>query len=62
MSIYKRKSGRYAGLIDLEASATGRRRRKSVGTFRTRKEAEAAERKELDARDRGRQVYAVAAR
>lgn len=53
MSIYKRKSGRYAVLVDLEASATGLRRRKSVGTFRTRKEAEAAERKALEARDRG---------
>ena len=53
MSTYKRKSGRYAVLIDLEATATGLRRRKSVGTFRTRKEAEAAERKALEARDRG---------
>ena len=53
MSIYKRKSGRYAALIDLESSATGLRRRKSVGTFRTRKEAESAERKALEARDRG---------
>jgi integrase len=53
MSIYRRKSGRYAVLIDLESSATGLRRRKSVGTFRTRKDAEAAERKALDARDRG---------
>ena len=34
-------------------SATGLRRRKGVGTYRTRKEAEAAERKALDARDRG---------
>ena len=41
MSIYGRASGRYAVLIDLESSATGLRRRKSVGTFRTRKEAEA---------------------
>jgi integrase len=53
MSVYKRKSGRYAVLVDLESSATGLRRRKSVGTFRTRKDAEAAERKALDARDRG---------
>jgi hypothetical protein len=45
MSIYKRKSGRYAVLIDLESSATEVRRRKSIGTFRTRKEADAAERK-----------------
>ncbi len=53
MSIYKRKSGRYAVLIDLEPTALGGRRRKSVGTFRTRKEAESAERKALEARDRG---------
>lgn len=52
MSVYKRKSGRYAVLIDLESTAL-RRRRKSVGTFRTRKDAEAAERKALEARDRG---------
>ncbi len=53
MSIYRRKSGRYAVLVDLEPSATGARRRKSIGTYRTRKDAEAAERKALDARDRG---------
>jgi integrase len=53
VSIYKRKSGRYAVLIDLEPSALGGRRRKSAGTFRTRKEAESAERKALEARDRG---------
>ena len=33
MSIYKRKSGRYAVLVHLESSATGLRRRKSVGRF-----------------------------
>ena len=53
MSIYKRRSGRYAVLIDLESSATGLRCRKALGTYRTRKEAEAAERKALEARDRG---------
>jgi integrase len=53
MSVYKRRSGRWSVLVDLESSATGLRRRKSVGTFRTRKDAEAAERKALDARDRG---------
>lgn len=53
MSIYRRKSGRYAVLVDLEPTALGGRQRKSVGTFRTRKEAEAAERKALEARDRG---------
>lgn len=53
MSIYRRKSGRYAVLIDLEPTALGGRRRKSIGTYRMRKEAEAAERKALEARDRG---------
>jgi hypothetical protein len=51
--MYRRKSGRYAVLIDLEASATGLRRRKSIGTYRTRREAAAAERRALEARDRG---------
>lgn len=53
MSVYRRKSGRYAVLIDLEPSATGLRRRKSISTYRTRKEAEHAERQALEARDRG---------
>ena len=53
MSIYRRKSGRYAVLIDLEASITGARRRKSIGTFVTRKEAEKAEREALQKRDNG---------
>jgi len=53
MSVYRRKSGRYAVLIDLESTATGLRRRKSIGTFRTRKDAEVAERRALEARDRG---------
>jgi integrase len=53
MSVYKRKSGRYAVLIDLDPTATGLRRRKSIGTYRTRKEAESAERRALEARDRG---------
>ncbi len=53
MSIYKRKSGRYAVLIDLDPMATGLRRRKSIGTYRTRKDAERAERQALEARDRG---------
>lgn len=53
MSVYKRKSGRWAVLIDLDASATGKRRRRSVGTYATRKDAERAEREALSARDRG---------
>ena len=53
MSVYRRKSGHYAVLVDLEPTALGGRRRKSIGTFRTRKEADSAERKALEARDRG---------
>jgi integrase len=53
VSIYKRKSGHYAVLVDLDPSATGLRRRKSVGTYRTRKDAERAERRAIEARDRG---------
>jgi integrase len=53
MSIYRRKSGRYAVLIDLEPTSTGGRRRRSLGTYATRKDAERAERDALTARDRG---------
>lgn len=53
MSVFLRKSGRYAVLVDLDASTTGKRRRRSLGTYRTRKEAERAERDAKSARDRG---------
>lgn len=53
MSIYKRRSGRYAVLIDLDPTSLGGRRRRSLGTYATRKEAERAEREALSARDRG---------
>lgn len=53
MSIYKRKSGRYAVVI---AKAEGSTERRSLGTFATRKEAEKAEREALTARDRGTDV------
>ncbi len=53
MSIYRRKSGRYAVLVDLEPTSTGGRRRRTLGTHRTRKEAEKAERDALQARDQG---------
>jgi len=52
LSIYKRASGRWAVLVDLETGAGGRRRR-SLGTFVTKKEAERAEREALSTRDRG---------
>jgi hypothetical protein len=50
MSVYRRKSGRYAVRIDLDSTTTGRRRRKSLGTFPTKKDAE---RDALSTRDRG---------
>lgn len=50
MSIYKRKSGRYAVVI---AKAEGSTDRRSLGTFATRKEAQRAERDALTARERG---------
>jgi hypothetical protein len=53
MSIYKRGSGRWAAVICLDPTATGATRRRSLGTFATRKEAERAERDALAARDRG---------
>jgi integrase len=53
MSIYKRKSGRYAVLVDVDRGADGKRKRRPLGTFPTRKEAERAEREALTARDRG---------
>jgi integrase len=53
MAIFKRKSGKYSVRIDLEPGAKGGRRRKRLGTYRTRKEEEAAERKALDAKARG---------
>lgn len=53
MSIYRRKSGRYAVLVELDPTSSGLRKRKSIGTYRTKKEAEAAERRAIEARDNG---------
>ena len=53
MSIYKRKSGRWAVLVDVDRRADGKRRRLPLGTYATRKEAERVEREALSARDRG---------
>ncbi len=53
MSVYKRKSGQWAVRVDVDRDADGRRVRKNLGTFPTRKAAESAERKALEARDRG---------
>jgi integrase len=53
MSVYKRKSGRWAVLIDVDRKADGKRTRRAIGTFGTRKEAERAQRQALEARDHG---------
>jgi integrase len=53
MSVYKRGDGRWQVLIDLERGVEGKRRRRALGTYPTRKKAEAAERAALEARDRG---------
>jgi integrase len=54
VSIYKRASGRYAVVIGIDS--TGAPRRRSLGTFATKKEAERAEREALTARDRGIEI------
>jgi integrase len=53
MSIYRRKSGRWAVLIDEDRGPDKVRQRKTLGTYKTHKEAEQAERGALEARDRG---------
>jgi len=50
VSIYKRKSGRYTVVL---AKSEGSGKRRSLGTFATKKEAEAAERAALVSRDSG---------
>jgi integrase len=55
LSIYKRKSGRYAVVI---AAVEGSTQRRSLGTYGTRKEAEKAQREALTARDRGHSIAA----
>jgi len=52
MSVTKR-NGRYMVRVDYDADADGKRRRHSIGTFRTKKEAEAKEREAITAKDRG---------
>ena len=53
MSVYKRKSGRWAVRIDTDRAEDGSRQRRALGTFHTKKEAEAAERAAIDARVKG---------
>ncbi len=53
MSVYKRKSGKWAAVICLDPPSTGVTLRRSLGTFATRREAERAEREALAAKDRG---------
>lgn len=53
MSIYRRKSGRWTVLVDVGCGDDQKRKRRTLGTYATRKEAERAERHALDTRDRG---------
>lgn len=53
MSVYKRKSGRWGVLIDIDRGADGKRQRRAFGTYATRKDAERAQREALAAKDRG---------
>ena len=53
MSVYRRKSGRWAVLVDVGRGVDKKRKRRTQGTYATRKEAERAERQALDTRDRG---------
>jgi integrase len=53
MSVYERNSGKYAVLIENDSGPNGLRRRRSLGTYATKKEAQKAERDALTSRDRG---------
>ncbi|NNM98716.1 MAG: tyrosine-type recombinase/integrase [Candidatus Eremiobacteraeota bacterium] len=53
MSIYKLPSGNWRVVIDVDRETNGSRGRRSLGAFKTRKDAARAEREALTARDRG---------
>ncbi|MDH2910772.1 MAG: tyrosine-type recombinase/integrase [Candidatus Eremiobacteraeota bacterium] len=53
MSIYKLPSGNWRVVIDVDRETNGSRGRRSLGAFKTRKDAALAEREALTARDRG---------
>lgn len=53
MSIYKRPSGKWYAIIIVGRDTGGKIQRRSLGTFRTQKEAESAERKALEALENG---------
>jgi integrase len=53
MSIYRRASGRWAVLVDVDRGGDGKRSRRALGTYATKKDAERAEREALAVRDRG---------
>jgi integrase len=53
VSVYRRKSGRWTVLVDVGLGDDQKRKRRTLGTYATRKEAERAERQALDTRDRG---------
>jgi integrase len=56
MSLYKRRSGRWAVVLDVARGVAGVRRRKSLGVYRTKHAAEIVERAALSARDRGIEI------
>ena len=53
MSVYKLPSGNWRVVVDVDRETDGSRGRRSLGSFKTRKDAERAEREALTARDRG---------
>lgn len=53
MSVYRRTSGKWAVRIDADRDPEGKRVRHNLGTFATKKDAESAERKALEAHERG---------
>lgn len=53
MSISKRRNGSFTVRIDVDRLTSGKRRKRTIGTYATKKEAERAEREALSAKDRG---------
>jgi integrase len=53
MSVQKNASGRWQVRVDMERGLDGKRRQRKLGTYRTKKEAEVAEREALSNMERG---------
>jgi integrase len=53
MSVTKRANGQYTVRIETDRATDGSRKRRTIGTFRTKTEAQRAEREALAAKDRG---------